>query len=117
MAEPAAVVRVSREREEREVLPVHVVLEVEDARETCPRNLRFFPRAVALLRVDEITQAALHTAAIEIAAGGDAHERPRSLRSGAFAFALQRWIVVRGARFPPAAIRILTALEPIASAQ
>ena len=50
MIEPAAIIDVGRQREQREILPVHVVLQIEHARETGAGNLRLVPRAIALLR-------------------------------------------------------------------
>jgi hypothetical protein len=50
MPEAAPIIDVGREREEREVLAVHVVLEIEDPWETCPGNLGLVPRAIAPLR-------------------------------------------------------------------
>ncbi len=54
---------------------------------------------------------------IEIAAGTNAHQRPGRLRRGAFAFAFHLWIVVRRAGFAPAAVIVLTTLQPVAAAQ
>src|SRR4051794_610217 len=87
MPEAAAIIHVSRQGEEREVLPVHVVLEIEHARETGAGNLRLIPGAVRPLRRKKIPQATLHAAPIEIAARADAHERPRSLGRCAVALA------------------------------
>lgn len=49
MTEAAAVIDVGRQGEEREVLPVHVVLQIEDPRETRSGDLRFIPGAVGPL--------------------------------------------------------------------
>ena len=43
MAQTAAIIDVGREREEREILPVHVVLKIEHAREAGAGDLRFRP--------------------------------------------------------------------------
>ena len=51
MSNAAAVVDVGRESEEREILPIHVVLEIEDPGESGPGNLQFVPRAIGPLRV------------------------------------------------------------------
>src|SRR4051794_19277228 len=79
MPETGAIIHIRREGKEREVLPVHVVLEIEHARETRPGNLRFIPRAVGPLSGKEVTQTTLHAAPVEIAARADAHQRPRRL--------------------------------------
>ena len=118
VANAAAVIDVGREREEREILPIHVVFQVENPRETGAGNFRFIPGAVA--RAASKANNAVPRCTLgrsEIAAGAQTHQRPRGLRGRARAFAFQVGIFVGGATFAPAAIIVLAALEPIASAQ
>src|SRR5256885_6515481 len=112
MAEAAAIIHIGREREQREILPVHVVLEVEDARETGAGNLRLVPGAIGLLGRKQITQPALHARPVQIAARADAHYPPRPLPSGARAAAFCRRIIVGGAGLAPAAVWVLATLQP-----
>ena len=79
MAEAAPVIYVGGEGEEREILPIHIVLQVEDSGKTCAGDLRFVPRTVGLLCREEITQSALYARSIEIATSANAHDRPRRL--------------------------------------
>src|SRR4029453_8619055 len=110
MTETAAIIHVGGEREQREILPIHIVLQVEDTRETSPGDLRFVPRTGWLLRRKEITQPALHTWPIEIATSANSHDSPGSLRSGAVAFSFGGRIFVGGTSFSPTAIVVLTTL-------
>src|SRR5438477_12367664 len=117
MTQAAAVIHVGGEREEREILPVHVVFLVKHAGETGTGDLRFVPRPVCLLGRKKITQAALHAQPVKIATRANAHDCPGRLRSSAFAFSFGRRIFVSGTRFAPATVVVLTTFEPIASAQ
>src|SRR6266446_6123204 len=110
MPDAAAVVYVGRQGQQREVLAIHVVLQIENARESGAGNFRLIPGAVGALRCEEKTQPALHTRAIKIAACAKSHQRPRGLGGGACAFTLQVRILVGSARFAPAAVIILATL-------
>src|SRR5262249_50755196 len=59
--EAAAVVHISGERKQREILAIHVVFQIKHARETRACNLFFIPRTIGLLRAQQVTQAALNT--------------------------------------------------------
>ena len=50
MADAGAVIDIGGECQQRKILPIHVVLQIEDAREARAGNLRFLPSAVAFLR-------------------------------------------------------------------
>src|SRR5439155_18289539 len=110
MPAAAAIIDVGGEREEREVLSIHVVLEVEHAGEAGSGYFRFGPRAVRILRGQEIMERTLHACAVKIAAGANPHKGPRGLRCGALPTAFGFRIVVRRAGFAPAAIRVLATL-------
>src|SRR5690242_16363706 len=62
-------------------------------------------------------QTTLNAWAIQIAAGADAHHRPSGLGRSAWANSFGRRIFVGATRLTPAAVVVLAALEPIASAQ
>src|SRR6059058_2485000 len=85
MSDAAAIIDVRREGEQREVLTIHVVLQIEHARKTGPRDLLLIPRSIGLLRTEQVAQTSLDTRSIEIAARADAHYRPCRLRRRAFA--------------------------------
>src|SRR5262249_41101548 len=68
ICDAAAVIDVGGEGEQREVLTVHVVLQIEHARKTGACDLLFGPRAVGFLRTEEKAQTSLNTWPIEIAA-------------------------------------------------
>src|SRR5437764_10124198 len=59
----------------------------------------------------------LNARPIEVAAGADAHNRPRGLGRSAWANSFGRLIFIRATGLTPAAVVVLAALEPIASAQ
>src|SRR5204863_6042992 len=86
-------------------------------RKTGAGDVPFVPGAIGPLRAQQITQAALHTRPIEIAARTNAHDGPRRLRRRAFAFAFQCRVFVRNAGLAPTAVIVLAALQPIAPAQ
>src|SRR5438105_5364618 len=72
---------------------------------------------MVFLRAQQETQTALNAWAIEIAARANSHNGPCRLRRGALTDSFGRGIFVSRAGFAPTAVLILTALEPIASAQ
>src|SRR6188474_994436 len=117
MPDAAAVVNIGREREQRKVLPIHVVLQIEHAGKAGSRDLLLIPRSVGFLRAEQVAQTSLNTWSIEIAARADAHDRPCRLRRRAFADAFSRRIFVRAAGLTPAAVVVLAALKPIATPQ
>ena len=89
------------QRQQRPVVPVHVVLEIKDLGETGAGDVVLRPGAVRILRAGEILDAAQDARAQVVAGGDDAHERPGRLRRRAFALALELGIVVGGAAFRP----------------
>src|SRR5262245_42151133 len=117
MPDSAAMIHISRESQKREILAIHVVLQIKRARETGAGDFILVPRAVGLLRAKEVTQTTLNTRPVQIAAGAYAHNRPSGLRRGAWADPFGRWIFVRATGFTPPAVAVLAALKPIASTQ
>ena len=59
---------IRRQREQREVLPVHLVLEIEHARKARTSRIVFRPGAVCFLRLQQIGYAALDGFALGVAA-------------------------------------------------
>src|SRR5216110_2289791 len=117
MSDAAAIIDIGREGEQREVLTIHVVLQIEHAWETGACDLLFIPRSIGFLRIQQVTQTSLNARPIEIAARADAHDCPCRLRRRAFANALGRWVFVGAASLTPTAVVILTTFKPIAAAQ
>src|SRR6266699_6710518 len=70
-----------------------------------------------MLRAQQVTQSALNARPIEVAARANPHYRPRCLGRSTLPNAFSRRIFVRGASFAPATVAVLTALQPIATAQ
>src|SRR2546423_8340112 len=52
-----AIIQICGERQKRKILPIHVVLEIENSRETRASRFQFVPRAVLFLRIEQETQA------------------------------------------------------------
>src|SRR5438067_12214778 len=117
MPEPAPIIDIGREREQRKILPIHVVLQIKHPRETGAGNLRLVPRAIWALRRKQITETTLHARPIEFSARANPHDRPGSLRGRALTLAFEDRVLVRRASLTPAAVVILTALDPIAPTQ
>src|SRR6185436_15909716 len=74
---------VSRQREKRPGVPVHVVLEVKYFREAGAGNLALGPGSVGVLHASEVVDAALDAVTVGIIKSAEAHERPGGLRGGA----------------------------------
>src|SRR5436309_16080358 len=117
MPKTAAVINVRCQREQREVLSIEIVFEIEHLRKAGAGDLFFFPRAVRFLRTEQEAQPTLNAWPIHLAAGANAHHRPCSLRSGTLADAFGPRIVVRRTGLAPAAVTVLAALQPVAPAQ
>src|ERR1700738_5186729 len=75
--------RVSREREEREILPVEVIPEVEDAREAGSGKIRFIPRSVFLLGAQQVGNTSCDRIAAGVVHREQSQDRPGSLRGSA----------------------------------
>src|SRR2546423_4145637 len=95
--EAVTVIKIRREGEEREILPIHIVLEIKHPRETGAGDLWFLPRTVRFLPIKQKSKAALDAMTIEIAARADAHHSPGRLGCGAFSDAFHLRIVIRRA--------------------
>src|SRR5208282_6544469 len=87
--------RIGREREQREILAVQVVLQVEHAREARAGEESLVPGTVFILRSQKIGHAAGYAFAARIAYGQQSHDCPRGLRRRALALPSKVRIVVR----------------------
>src|SRR5262249_17340596 len=109
---PSTQAPIDAERPQGKVLRVEVILQVEDAREPRAVPERIFPATVALLRLDQIPDAAIDSRSVAATCREEPEQRPRRLARDRFPTAGEVWIVVRRERLPPAAIAVLPALEP-----
>src|SRR6202011_4789281 len=107
--------RVSREREQREILPVEVIHEVEDAREAGSGEIRFIPRSVFLLRAQQVGNASSDRIAAGVVHREQSQDRPGSLRGSTRAHPSGAGIVIRTAGLAPSAIGILHHSQPFGS--
>src|SRR5258708_17989080 len=105
--------RVRGKRNEREVIAIEVVRQVEDPRETCSRVIVFVPVTDGTLCFQQIQDAALHALAASVAGCQQAHDGPCGLRRSARTNTARRVIVIRVAALAPAAIRILYHAHPL----
>src|SRR6516225_11319862 len=110
MSEAATVIDIRCQCEQREILAIKIVLQIERARKSSAGDLFFVPRAVRFLRTQQKAQAALNARSIQLAACADTHHRPCSLRSSTLADAFGPGIVVGCTGLAPAAIAVLTPL-------
>src|SRR5207302_2838116 len=117
MTKAVAIIHIRRESEQRKILPIHVVLQIEHARKSGAGDLLFLPRAVGLLRAEQKAYAALNARAIEVAACTNAHYCPCCLGCCALSHAFGRRIFVGRAGLAPTPVIVLAALQPIAPAQ
>src|SRR5438445_718087 len=101
------------ERNQREVVPVEVVAEVEMTREARAGERTLLPGTVRALGADEPVDAALHGRARRPVGGQEPEERPGGLRRRALALPGERLVVVRGDRLAPAAVRVLVRRQPL----
>src|SRR6266498_287587 len=105
-------VAIDPQRPQGEVLGVEVVLEHEHAREPRAVPERVLPRAVRLLRPQEIGDPALDGRRPCHPGGQQRQQGPRGLRGRRHARAGQLGTVVAVARLAPAAVAVLMLLEP-----
>src|SRR5437660_8258597 len=108
--EALSVIHVGRQREEREILAIHVVFQIKDTRKSGAGDFGLVPRTIRLLRAQKETQTALNARPIEIAAGASAHDRPRRLRRRALAHFFHRPVIVTRDSSTPAAVLLRAAL-------
>jgi hypothetical protein len=108
---------VSGEGEEGPGVTVHVVFEVEDFGEAGAGGFEFGPGAVGVLGAEEVMETVEEAGTGRIVEGAEAHDGPSGLGRRAGAAAFEDWIVVGIAAFAPAAVVVLDAFEPVASAE
>src|SRR4051812_12981697 len=76
MTATSAVIGVSGQCQQREILPIEIVLQVEHAGKSSAGDFRLSPRSVAPLRTQQESQTAMNARAIKMTAGADPHQRP-----------------------------------------
>src|SRR5579871_178700 len=97
-------------------MPVVVILQVKDARESGAGRKRFVPAAVGALRLNQVLDALLQAVAGGVAAGEQSQDRPRRLRWRARGRDI-RVAIVALAAFSPPAVGVLNRPQPFARAQ
>src|SRR5579863_1894869 len=105
----------SGEREQGEVDPVVMVVEVEDLGEARASGQLFKPRPVSGLGLNQVFDAMHDARARRVAARHQSHQRPGGLGRRAFGWGIDV-IVVTGAAFAPSAIGILNGTQPLVGA-
>src|SRR6202158_1343366 len=113
----AQFILIARQRIQREIVLIQMVLQIKNAGKAGAGEFRLFPSSLAGLLFGEIADAALNHPFrgqfVLLARGQQADQSPRGLRRGADSLALQCRIVVRGNGFAVAAIRILHGPQPV----
>src|SRR5205823_12879260 len=66
MAQTAAIIHICRQSEQRKILSIHVVFQIEHTGKSSTGGLRLLPCSVGLLRAQQVTQAALNAWPIEV---------------------------------------------------
>src|SRR2546428_1950428 len=97
---------------EGEILRVQVVLQIEDPREARPVPERILPRAIGVLRPQQVVDTALDDRAARAPGREEPEQRPRGLARNRLADARELVVVVALARLAPATVLVLMTLEP-----
>src|SRR5881628_1150883 len=97
---------------EGEILRVQVVLQVEDPREARSVPERILPRAIGVLRPQQVVDAALDDRAARTPGREEPEQRLRGLARNGLADARELVVVVALVRLAPAPVPVLVALEP-----
>src|ERR1019366_7061564 len=92
------------QRQQREILPVHVVHQVKHSRKSRAGVERLIPGTVAALRLQQIGDTVLQRIVARVIGGEQSHHRPRCLRRRAWTNSLGVGIVVGIASLAPSAI-------------
>src|SRR5579859_6512980 len=95
---------ISRQRQQRPAVTVHVVLQIENLWEPCPGSFVFRPGTVLVLLLNEEFYSALDAGPRGIIERAQTHHRPRSLRSGTGPLAFENRIVISIATLTPPAV-------------
>src|SRR5690349_5634261 len=82
-------IAVPRERVQREIVPIEVILQVKDARKTGSRKLLFIPGPIGILLFEQMPHSLADSRIIAIRSGQEANQAPGGLRWRAGSLALQ----------------------------
>src|SRR5579864_4839026 len=93
-----------------------MIREIKDFRESGARGELFVPASIGPLRVQQVFDALVEAAAGGVAAGEQPENRPGGLGRRARGRA-EGAVVVAGAAFAPASVRVLDGAQPLARAQ
>src|SRR5437899_2650158 len=85
---------VPRQRHQREVKPIQMILQVEDPGEAGAGELIFGPGAIRVLRLEQEPDTPGHRFAVPLTGRQKPHDRPGRLGRGARALAPQRRVIV-----------------------
>src|SRR5579859_2986543 len=105
-------VAIPRERVQRKIIPVKVIFQIKDARETGARKLLFVPGTIGILLLEQVPHGVGHCRIVFVGRGQKANQAPCGLRRSAGALPLYLWIVVRRDRFAEAAVVVLDCTQP-----
>src|ERR1039457_2202491 len=105
-----------RQREQREIVFVQVIVQVEHFRNPRPGGQILPPASILALGSQQVFDAVLDARAGGVASGDQTQNRPRGLRRRARA-GREDAVIVAGAAFAPTAIRVLDGTQPLAGAQ
>src|SRR5437867_8144379 len=97
---------------QREILRVQVVLQIEDPGEARPVPERILPRAIGVLRSQQVVDTALDGRAARTPGREEPEQRPRGLARNRLADARELVVVVALARLAPTPVLVLVTLEP-----
>src|SRR5690349_18901769 len=97
-------------------MPVQMILQIKDARESGAGGQILIPAAFAALVFDQILDALVEAAAGGVASRDQAQDRPGSLR-GRAVIRCESIVVVAGAALAPAAVGVLNRPQPFARAE
>src|SRR5213594_1883399 len=103
---------VDAQSEKGEVDGIQMITKVEDSRESGAGPLLFGPGAVRPLPIEKELDAAADRRAPGLSGGDEPEDNPRGLRGRARPLSLERWIIVRGERLAPSAVRVLASPQP-----
>ena len=108
----ARLIGITRQRVHREGIPVEVVFQIKNARETGPREIRLAPGAIFMLLVDEIGNGFADSGIAGVRSRKQTDQSPGSLRcrAGALALGRRRFITSKG--FTKAAVGLLHGAQP-----
>ena len=103
----------ARERIDGKRIPVQVIFQVKDPRETSAGEFRLAPGTVGLLAMDQVSYRFGDRRIVGTSPREQANQPPSSLRSCASALSLGGKHIVTQEGFTKAAVRFLNAAQPV----